>query len=605
MKIACLLASCAIAAVLIQPPPARAAGDGSAWPELEALVDSKIEAAREANKIPGMTVAVTKNGRLVLSKGYGYMLHGGNKASPMKAHLRTRIGSVSKVVVTGPAAFKMMKQKGIDPKTKKLYGPGGVFGDRYESDQTVGVKRFSPILAMAISPKDKIYTWYTNGTVSVGSSNDLDRDEKPVPFKLPPDRRLTDIRAIGIAGSTSDVYVWYNDGALSIGGSRDLGLHRKVEFDDDGNLKQKVKLPPGKSMLNVVGIDIAKSNDHVYVLYDDGTFSSGTSLDFTYYFTGKTYSVAPGSGQTRYNIRDIGIAANDHVYAWFSNGMASSGTSANLAQYIKPYEYSLPPQGRDGGPGDRRRWLSEITLQHLLDHRAGFQRDGDQEGAMTMFKVSENALTYEQVHRHFLRTRPLRWRPNEAYSYSNHGFGLWTLMFEALTGQTYRSYAINKYLAPMGLNGPVRPQTVNKDSNDSAAHQLVNGKFQPLAFKDSGLGLAAGGWTASAASLLKITDKLDGAYSEKELTDMGWGKETRGKLHHNGLTEGGTAYVVMFPAGYKSVDGSDLGDVHVAIAANISTSTGALESLASQIALAVPKASISGNYDIWKGKPAN
>ena len=79
---------------------------------------------------------------------------------------------------------------------------------------------------------------------------------------------LTDIRAIGISGSDSKVYVWYNDGALSIGGSRDLGLYRKVEWDKDGNLKQKVKLPSGKSMLNVVGIDIAKSNDHVYIWYE-------------------------------------------------------------------------------------------------------------------------------------------------------------------------------------------------------------------------------------------------------------------------------------------------------------------------------------------------
>jgi CubicO group peptidase (beta-lactamase class C family) len=605
MKIAHLLASCAIAAVLIQPSSANAAGDGRAWPQLETLVDSKIESVREANKIPGMTIAVTKNGRLVLSKGYGYMLLPGNKASPMKPDLRTRIGSVSKAVVTGPSAFKMMKQKGIDPKTKKLYGKGGVFGNKYDSDMQVGIDRYTPILGMAISPKDKIYTWYANGTVSTGSSNDLDRDEKPVPFKLPPNRLLTDIRAIGISGSDSKVYVWYNDGALSIGGSRDLGLYRKVEWDKDGNLKQKVKLPSGKSMLNVVGIDIAKSNDHVYIWYDDGTVSSGTSLDFTYYFTGKTYSVPPGSGQTRYNIRDIGIAANDHVYAWFGNGQASSGTSTTLDQYIEPYAYSLPPQGRSGGPDDRERWFDDITLQHLLDHRAGFQRDGDQDGAMTMFKVSESALTYEQVHRHFLRTRPLRWAPDKGSSYSNHGFGLWTLIFEALTGDTYRNYAINKHLKPMGLNGPVRPQTANNDSKDSIAHELANGKIKSLPFKDSGLGLAAGGWTASATSLVKIMDKLDGAYTEKELMDMGWGRETRGKLHHNGLTGGGTAYVVMFPAGYKSVDGSDLSDVHIAIAANIATDAQALENLASQIALAVPKASISGNYDIWKGKPVN
>lgn len=575
---------------------AAAASDGPAWPALEANINSKIEAAMQAGKIPGMTVAVTKNGRLVLSKGYGLAL-ADQKAVSMKADMRTRIGSVSKVVLTGPIAFDVMKQKGIDPKTKRLYGSGGVFGNKYESDQTVGVKRFSPILAMAIAPDDKIYTWYTNGKVSVGSSNDLDRYQEPLPFKLPAGRKLTDIRAVGITGSNSNVYAWYNDGGLSIGGSRDLGFR--------GTPKDKVKFPPGKSMLNVVGIAIAKSNDHVYVWYDDGTLSSGTSRDFTHYFTGRPYSVAHGSGQTHYNIRDIGIASNDHIYVWFSNGKASSGTSGNLAQYIQPYGYSLPPQGPVGGLDDRKLWYGEVTLQHLLRHRAGFQRSGDTEGAKKMFNVSENALTYEQVHRHFLRTQPLRWRPGEAYSYSNHGFGIWTLIIEALAGKSYRNYAIDNYLTPMGLQDEVRPQTVNNDDKDAFPYNWSNGKYQRLDFKHSTLGLAAGGWTASATSLVKFTDKLDAAYSIQEMKDMGWAQETRGKLHHNGRTEGGTAYVVMFPSGYKSVGGDDLGDVHVALATNIWTDAKALENLAGQIALAVPKSSISSSYDIWKGKPAH
>jgi hypothetical protein len=255
MKPGHLFATVALSSILAGPALAGPK-DGTAWPALETAVDAKIEATMAANDIPGMTVAVTKNGRLVLSKGYGWAA-AEHKMVPMKADMRTRIGSVSKAAITGPSAFKLMKKKGINPKTTKLYGAGSVFGNHYDSDLRVGVKRFSPILGMAIAPDDKVYTWYTNGKVSVGSSNDLDRHEELRPFTIPQGRLLTDIRAIGISGSNSWVYTWYNDGTVSIGGSRDLGFR--------GTPDTTVRFPPGKSMLNVVGIAIAKSNDHVYI----------------------------------------------------------------------------------------------------------------------------------------------------------------------------------------------------------------------------------------------------------------------------------------------------------------------------------------------------
>jgi hypothetical protein len=55
------------------------------------------------------------------------------------------------------------------------------------------------------------------------------------------------------------------------------------------------------------------------------------------------------------------------------------------------------------------------------------------EGATKMFGVSEDELTYEQVHCHFLRTRELLHAPDTEYEYSNHGFGLWTLLIEKMS----------------------------------------------------------------------------------------------------------------------------------------------------------------------------
>jgi CubicO group peptidase (beta-lactamase class C family) len=72
---------------------------GEAWSELEKKVDSLVEALIAENLLPGMTIAVTKEGRLLLSKGYGYALVDGTRKLPMKPCTRIRIGSVPKLVL--------------------------------------------------------------------------------------------------------------------------------------------------------------------------------------------------------------------------------------------------------------------------------------------------------------------------------------------------------------------------------------------------------------------------------------------------------------------------------------------------------------------------
>ncbi len=87
-----------------------------------------------------MTVAVTKEGRLLLSKGYGYAMVDGATKLPMKPDLRSNIGSTTKACVTGVTGFQLMKLKNIDPKTEKLYGPKGLFGGIFDDDIDIGIK---------------------------------------------------------------------------------------------------------------------------------------------------------------------------------------------------------------------------------------------------------------------------------------------------------------------------------------------------------------------------------------------------------------------------------------------------------------------------------
>lgn len=381
---------------------------GEGWNQLEEKVDSLVEALIEEKSLPGVTVAVTKGGRLLLSKGYGYTLVDGTRKLPMKPCSRSRIGSVTKAVVTGPSAYQLAKSKNIDPKTQRLYGPNGFFGGMFDADIEIGIKTHA----------SKSAKW--------------------------------------------------------------------------------------------------------------------------------------------------------------------------------------------------REWYRKITMQHLLDHRAGFARSGDTEGAAKMFGVSEDQLTYEQVHRHFLRTRELRYEPGTnppegLDPYSNHGFGLWTVLIQKMSGKSYLDYVLEDYLKPMKLHNAVQPERANPASCDAYNHKFnSNQKPEVFPFEEHGLGLAAGGFRSSAQDLVRLTVSLDKKYTTAELDSMGWGMSSKGKLGHGGATGGGKAYVAMFSEGYISDSGANLSEVHVAVVTNIGggnddhLSSSNLSSLADKIALAVPASNVPITFDLWK-----
>lgn len=376
---------------------------GEGWNQLETKVDSLAEAFIEEKNLPGMTVAVTKAGQLLLSKGYGYALIDGTRKLPMKPCSRSRIGSVTKAVVTGPSAYQLAKSKNIDLKTRKLYGPNGFFGGMFDADIDIGIRTHAP----------KSAKW--------------------------------------------------------------------------------------------------------------------------------------------------------------------------------------------------KEWYGKITMQHLLDHRAGFARSGDTEGAAKMFGVSEDQLTYEQVHRHFLRTRELLHEPGTEYEYSNHGFGLWTLLIQKMSGKSYVDYVLEDYLKPMKLHNALQPEKANPNSCDAYNHKFnSNQKPEVFAFEDHGLGLAAGGFRSSAQDLVRLTVSLDKKYTTAELDSMGWGASSKGKLGHGGDIGGGKAYVAMFSEGYVSDSGANLSEVHVAVVTNIGggndnhLSSSDLNSLASKVALAVPDSNVPATFDLWQ-----
>lgn len=105
-------------------------GGGGTTPVTQAdiaALDAKVNAFMSTYNIPGASLAVTKNGKLVYIKGYG-------KANTTSGELvtpqhRFRLASVSKTY-TGVAIMKLI-QDGKLTIDQKVFGTGGVLGNDY------------------------------------------------------------------------------------------------------------------------------------------------------------------------------------------------------------------------------------------------------------------------------------------------------------------------------------------------------------------------------------------------------------------------------------------------------------------------------------------
>ncbi|MGV3541268.1 MAG: serine hydrolase domain-containing protein [Rufibacter sp.] len=90
-------------------------------------VDSAVHAFMRQHQVPGVAVAITKDGRLVHVKGYGYA--DVEAQEPVKPTSLFRIASISKPI-TG-IAFVKLAEEGKVSLDAKVFGPTGILGTTY------------------------------------------------------------------------------------------------------------------------------------------------------------------------------------------------------------------------------------------------------------------------------------------------------------------------------------------------------------------------------------------------------------------------------------------------------------------------------------------
>jgi hypothetical protein len=213
-------------------------------------------------------------------------------------------------------------------------------------------------------------------------------------------RQPESIVGMAIAKSDDHSYVWFDDGTVSSGTTGKLMAYRPPEA---------FTLPPGKTPREIVGIGIAGTADRVYTWYSDRTVSVGTTRDLDAHVPPYGYTLPPGKSPA--NIVAMDIAANDHVYAWYDDGTMSVGTSADLDAYSPTVAYTLPAgvtPGQLSGIGlamDNRAYawtrlgtVSAGDPKRLDNFRLPYRYSVRQKTVQSYFEeVSHGAFTYKKA----------------------------------------------------------------------------------------------------------------------------------------------------------------------------------------------------------------
>jgi N-acyl-D-amino-acid deacylase len=170
--------------------------------------------------------------------------------------------------------------------------------------------------------------------------------------------------------------------------------------------------------------------------------------------------------------------------------------------------------------------LRNITIRHLLEHRAGWDRDKSFDAMFESVRFAREAgveapANADVVIRAML-SQPLDFEPGERYAYSNFGYCLLGRVIEKISGQPYENYVQDKVLAPAGITtmhiGASRLQ--GRREKEVRYYQPGSGKSvfqedldQMTPWPYGGWNLEAmdahGGWIASASDIARFASSFD------------------------------------------------------------------------------------------------
>ncbi|WP_181305419.1 serine hydrolase [Rufibacter sp. XAAS-G3-1] len=233
--------------------------------------------------------------------------------------------------------------------------------------------------------------------------------------------------------------------------------------------------------------------------------------------------------------------------------------------------------------------LRDITVQHLLEHSAGWDRTIGCDGyagcdpidfPVHVAKVmkARNPVADSTLIR-FLLVKGLDFAPGTRSAYSNIGYLVLGKVLEAVTQQPYEQWVQENILRPSGVLEAHLGRNLLKDKLERESEYLSNfrmascyGTKEQVPSAYGGFNLEAmnahGGWLFSARDLVRLLLSVDGFSTQPDLLDQntlanmvepsamhpwrakGWQVNLHNNWWVNGCLDGTASYLVRTSSGY-------------------------------------------------------
>lgn len=241
----------------------------------------------------------------------------------------------------------------------------------------------------------------------------------------------------------------------------------------------------------------------------------------------------------------------------------------------------------------------DITIQHLLEHSGGWDRDvACTTGAVLPYSWSlphcdpigfplhvsltfneSNPVSREALVR-FVLEKGLNFTPGTQYAYSNMGYLLLGLVIEKKTGMSYETYVKQTILDPIGACDMYIGKNLQADKREREGEYEGNGFNVPSCYgtgvnvpwEYGGWNLEAmgahGGWIATARDLVCLINAVDGFSSRPDILSAstintmttpsvnasyyakGWSVNQFNNWWHTGALDGTASIMVRSSGGY-------------------------------------------------------
>jgi len=225
-------------------------------PDAINVIDNKIQAYMKQHSLPGMSLAIVKDGRLVFAKGYGYADKGtGERVNPAD---RFRIASVSKPV-TSIAIMKLIEQNKFSLDSK-VFGSGGLLGTKY------GTKPYSArVKKITVRHLLSHTSGWSNENNDPMFSNPSYNHSQLIGWVL-------DNRAV--KNEPGSAYEYFNFGYCLLGRIIEAVTGQSY----DAHVKQAILAPSGISRMEIGGDTLAQRKPDEVVYYQPGSNPYGMKV---------------------------------------------------------------------------------------------------------------------------------------------------------------------------------------------------------------------------------------------------------------------------------------------------------------------------------------